>query len=134
MNWKIVSLISLICLPVVVVAQEVHPEVQAALDWQLPENKCEFEFKPSRVDSGMERKFNKAMKKYKKCAGKYQTGLAEEQQKMMAVAQHGLTQAQADIIMGHMAHIKKVSQMIDEFTARGPESEGQIEEYEGSTL
>ena len=129
---RLTSLLGLIFLSAGVLAQDVHPEVQAALDWQLPENKCEFKLKPSRVESDMERKYKKAMKKFKKCTGKYTTGLAEEQQKMMAVAHHGLTQAQADIIMGHMLNIKKVTQMIDSFAERAPDVPVvQSEDYQG---
>ena len=105
------KLLGLIFLPVLVPAQEVHPEVQAALDWQLPKNECKFKLKRSSVASGMERKYKRAMKKYEKCIGKYLTGLAAEREKMMAVAHHGLTQAQADIIMGHMRDIQTTIQM-----------------------
>ena len=33
---RILSLLSLLFLPVCVLGQDVHPEVQAALDWQIP--------------------------------------------------------------------------------------------------
>jgi hypothetical protein len=45
------------------------------------------------------------MKKYTKCNEKYLAGLVAEREKMMGVAHHGLTQEQADIIMGHMGTI-----------------------------
>ena len=108
---KITPLLGLIFLPVLVPAQEVHPEVQAALDWQPPKNECKFKLKRSNVVSGMERKYKRAVKKYEKCIGNYLTGLAAEREKMMAVAHHGLTQAQADIIMGHMRDIQTTIQM-----------------------
>ena len=108
---KITPLLGLIFLPVLVPAQEVHPEVQAALDWQLPKNECKFKLKRSSVVSGMERKYKRAMKKYEKCIGNYLTGLAAEREKMMTVPHHGLTQAQADIIMGHMRDIQTTIQM-----------------------
>ena len=33
---KIASLFSIIFLPAITLAQGIHPDVQAALDWQLP--------------------------------------------------------------------------------------------------
>ena len=108
---KITSLLGLIFLPAVVLAQEVHAEVQTALDWQLPKNECKFKLKRSSVTSGMERKYKRAMKKYEKCIGNYLTGLAAEREKMMAVVHHGLTPAQADIIMRHMQGIQTIIQM-----------------------
>lgn len=105
---KIASMFSIIFLPAITLAQGIHPDVQAALDWQLPQNKCEFKLKRSNVASGLERKYKKAVKKYKKCLTTYLTGLALEQKKLVAVAQHGLSQEQANIIMGNMKDIQSV--------------------------
>jgi len=117
---KTASLLSLIFLPAAVLAQEIHPDVQAALDWQLPKNECKFKLKRSSNVTGMERKYKRAMKKYEKCIGHYVTGLALEQKKMRAVAQHGLTQAQADTIMGHMRDIQTLLQMSESQSATQP--------------
>ena len=102
---RILSLLSLLFLPVCVLGQDVHPEVQAALDWQIPKNECEFRVKRTNVGGGTDRSFQKEMKKHKKCNEKYLAGLVAEREKMMGVAHHGLTQEQADIIMGHMGAI-----------------------------
>lgn len=102
---RILPLLSLLFLPVCVLGQDVHPEVQAALDWQIPKNECEFRVKRTNVGGGTDRSFQKAMKKHKKCNEKYLAGLVAEREKMMGVAHHGLTQEQADIIMGHMGAI-----------------------------
>ena len=101
---RLLSLLSLVLLPVCVLGQDVHPEVQAALDWQMPNNECEFKVKRTNV-GGTDRNFQKAVKKYEKCIEKYLAGLAAERDKMMSVAHHGLTQEQADTIMGHMGAI-----------------------------
>ena len=101
---RILPLLSLLFLPVCVLGQDVHPEVQAALDWQIPKNECEFRVKANRLVFH-DRSFQKAMKKHTKCNEKYLAGLVAEREKMMGVAHHGLTQEQADIIMGHMGAI-----------------------------
>ena len=101
---KLLPLPSLLLLPLCVLGQDVHPEVQAALDWQIPKNECEFKVKRTNV-GGTDRNFQKALKKYTNCNEKYQAGLVADRDKMMGVAHHGLTQAQADTIMGHMGTI-----------------------------
>ena len=101
---KLLPLFSLLLIPVYVLGQDVHPEVQAALDWQIPKNECKFRFKQTNV-GGSDRNFQKALKKYTNCNEKYQAGLVADRDKMMGVAHHGLTQAQADTIMGHMGAI-----------------------------
>lgn len=101
----------LLLLPLAGITQEIHPDVQAALDWQLPKNDCKPpSVKPSHVTTGQERKLIKATKKYEKCMNKYRAILAEDHQKMMDSAAHGLTQDQADTIMGHIKVIQKVLQ------------------------
>lgn len=105
---KVTLLLGILFLPATVLAADVHPEVQAALDWQLPVSDCKFNIPQSGVGSGMDRKYKKAMKKFGKCVGKYKKGLVEQQKDMMALAQHGLTQEQADIIMSKMWMIKKI--------------------------
>jgi len=104
----LVLLFTMAFLPGVVMAEEVHaahPEIQAALDWQLPENTCKFKYKRTNV-GGSDRRYNKALKKYTNCNDDYLTGLAVTRNKMMALADHGLTREQTHIIMTHMAVIK----------------------------
>ncbi len=88
---------------------EIHPEVQAALDWKLPPSGCEQpRVKQSSVIPDRNRKFDKAAKKYRKCMKKYHASLMKQHQEMMEVAKHGLTQEQAEIILGHMRDIQNV--------------------------
>jgi hypothetical protein len=56
------------------------------------------------------RKYEKTIAEYTKCNESYLNGLAEAQTEMMAVAHHGLTQQQADIIVGYMAAIQTILQ------------------------
>jgi hypothetical protein len=101
----------LLLLPLAGYAQDVHPDVQAALDWQLPVYDCKPPgIKQSNVASGQDRKLKREAKKYEKCLGKYKAILVEDQQKMMESAVHGLTQDQADTIMWHLKVIQKVLQ------------------------
>jgi hypothetical protein len=91
-------------------AEDVHPDVQAALDWQLDEHQCV----PPKVkashdsSSGNERKYTKAKKKFEKCFDAYKADLVGQQQSMMSVAKHGLTKEHADIIMSNMKLIQSI--------------------------
>jgi hypothetical protein len=99
--------------PTVGLTQEIHPDVQAAVDWQLPENDCEPpRVKQSHVTTGQEQKLKRATKKYEKCMSQYSAILAEDQQKMMDSAAHGLTQIQANTIMGHLTVILNITQPV----------------------
>jgi len=97
-------------LPFTAFAAEVHPEVQAALDWQLQPHDCAPPTVKASHDSnsGNERKYNKAKKKFEKCIDAYKAELIKEQQEMMGVAQHGITQKQAEVIMGNMKFIQSI--------------------------
>lgn len=112
MNMKRLTLIFyLLLLPLTGITQEVHPDVQAAMDWELPVHDCEPPtIKQSHVTSGQDRKYKKAAKKYEKCMNKYKAGLVEDQIEMMDCAVHGLTQDQANVIMGHMKLIQSIIQ------------------------
>jgi len=120
---KFLLLLGLVLMPLISSAEEVRPidpRVQAAIDWQMPENKCKFDFRRGNDQSDLKRKYNRAVKKYKKCLSKYLQGLAMEQKKLMDVAPIGLTPAQADIIMGHMRSIQVVMEtMVPASTAPG---------------
>ena len=103
----IASLITLFILPAKGFAQDVHPEVQAALDWKIPTNECELRIRQTNV-GGMDRRSQKAIENFAKCNVGYLDGLIEQQSNLMAVARHGLTQEQADIIMGYIVVIKRI--------------------------
>ena len=101
--------------------QKVHQKVQAALDWELPQNDCE---EPKirgvgtgnineegvtetyDVDSYQIGRFERKQKRWRSCVSKYKSGLLEEFTELKNSAQYGLTQQQADIILGKMALIQ----------------------------
>lgn len=101
---------------------EIHPEVQKALDYTLPELTCEQPKLPgvtsdvvdpatgavnrADVDSYTLGRFERAEKRWKKCVTKYKKGLLKDFEKLKASASHGLTQAQANAIMGNMKTIQ----------------------------
>ncbi len=115
---------------------ENHPEVQAALDYQLPENTCgtkpkSFESsgeaigKPiqdssstsifegsgaeemSDVDSYTRKRQERKMTRWKNCTKEYKSGLLADMEALKASAQHGLTQPQANMILENMASIQQ---------------------------
>ena len=115
---------------------ETHPKVQAALDYQLPENTCgtkpkSFESsgeaigKPvqesgaltvfegsgaeemSDVDSYTRKRQERKMARWKNCTREYKSGLLADMEALKASAQHGLTQPQANIILENMASLQQ---------------------------
>ena len=92
-------------------AEELHPEVQAALDWQLPTSECAaIRASSSRDPTTEARNQKRAIKKREKCVKKYRELLVGEFGKLQSVAAHGLTKKQADVILGHMRTIQEVIQ------------------------
>ena len=114
---------------------EPHKVVQAALDYELRENTCTkpkviaqnttstapaqdtgsasfFEgsstAQVSDVDGYTRRRQEKKEKRWRKCVAEYKEDLLDDIQRLKGSAQHGLTQAQADTILGNMALIQKV--------------------------
>lgn len=108
--------------------------VQAALDYQLPENTCSKpEFFVNGTDSGLpiqdsgrgdnhgyrdanlsdvdgdelEREARKE-ERWKKCLAEYKEGLLNDMERLKGSAQHGLTEAQAHAIVAHMVLIQDV--------------------------
>ena len=105
------------------VSAETHPKVQAALDWELPAHECErpdmlftqgivdSDGVPStnrRLEPGKERLYKKKKKKFDKCIMTYKQGLIAEFTELRDVAQYGLTQPQADAILGKLALIQTI--------------------------
>lgn len=115
---------------------ETHPKVQAALDYQLPENTCGTKPKSfessgeaigtpiqdssstavfegsgaeemSDVDSYTRKRQERKMTRWKNCTREYKGGLLEDMEALKASAQHGLTQPQANIILENMASIQQ---------------------------
>ena len=115
---------------------ETRSNVQAALDYQLPENTCSakpksFESsgevigKPvqasgslnvfegsgademSDIDSYTRKRQERKMVRWKNCTKEYKSGLLEDMEELKASAQHGLTQPQANIILANLANIQQ---------------------------
>jgi hypothetical protein len=116
---------------------ETHAEVQAALDYQLPENACGTKPKSfessgeaigtpiqdssstsifegsgaeevSDVDGYTRKRQERKVARWKNCTKKYKSGLLEDMEELKASAQHGLTQPQANIILANLANIQQV--------------------------
>ena len=114
---------------------ETHPAVNAALDYQLPENTCRtkpksFESsgeaigKPvqasgalnvfegsgaedmSDVDSYTRKRQERKLARWQKCTNEYKSALLEDMEELKSSAKHGLTQTQADLILANMAAIQ----------------------------
>ncbi len=102
----------------------VHKKVQEALNWELPENPCSQPKAPGKskeirdeqgvtrtewdVDSYTLARYERKERRWKKCVDKYKRGLAKEQETLKSSAQYGLTQQQANIILGKMKTIQTV--------------------------
>jgi len=100
-----------------------HEKVQAALDWELPANICKkprldvvssnvVDGEGSRtqtdVDSYTIDRYLRKEKRWKSCLEKYKAGLMDDFGELRNSAQYGLTQSQADIILGKLALIQSV--------------------------
>jgi hypothetical protein len=105
-------------------APKVHKKVQQALDWELPENKCTFPKAPGKkkqvtddmgsthtewdVDTYTLERYQRKENRWKKCVARYKKSLSKDFETLKASAQYGLTQPQADKILGHMKLIQQV--------------------------
>lgn len=116
-------------------AADVHKEVQAALDYQVPYNNCK---KPkgftrtkstssspplaagsinlsgggdadvSDTDSNTKKRLKRKEKKWLKCVSKYKSGLLNDSARLEASAQYGISQVQANTILGNMRRVQDV--------------------------
>lgn len=114
---------SLIVAPSICFAADIHPEVQKALDYSLPELTCSKPDLPGAskdvidpatgavnradVDSYTLGRFERAEKRWKKCVTKYKKGLMQDFERLKSSASHGLTQEQANAIMANMKRIQE---------------------------
>ena len=117
-----IACVGLLVAPITSFAADVHPEVQRALDYQLPELTCTKPHLPgvskdvvdpatgavnrADVDSYTLGRYERAEKRWMKCLTKYKKGLMKDFEKLKGSAAHGLTQAQANAIMGNMKLIQ----------------------------
>jgi|TARA_B110000967_G_C18731270_1_gene482701 hypothetical protein len=115
---------------------ETHPNVKAALDYQLPVNACDTKPKSfeasaevigapiqdssstsvfegagaeemSDVDSYTRKRQERKVARWKNCTKEYKRGLLIDMEELKASAQHGLTQPQANIILANLAAIQQ---------------------------
>ena len=102
---------------------DVHPEVQKSLDYQLPASECGDEptlrgvntFRDSAekasqtdVDHYTRKRHERKHKRWSKCNDKYRDVLMKDFNRLKDSAKHGMTQAQAQVVMGHMKSIQDV--------------------------
>jgi len=135
MNGLRILGISLLLLPSLSFA-ETHEKVQAAMDYELPENTC---VKPKKfvrktevvgapmpasgavpifegsgadeitdMDSHTINRLKRKEERWHACVSDFKTTLLNDMEELKASAQYGLTQDQANIILGKMAQIQKV--------------------------
>ena len=98
-----------------------HPQVQAALDWQLPGHTCgnqpkiitgpaytndTHETVTSEVDHYTRSRFERKKKRWDKCIAKYNKGLIKDFGKLKDSVKHGMTQAQANQVLGKLKLIQ----------------------------
>ena len=102
-----VLLLAMTLLALATARGETHPEVARALAWTLPAHHCETpEFQGREESDVAKRRFEKAVKRFRGCIEDYKTDLLAEHRRMMQVARHGLTQAQATAILTHLKTIQ----------------------------
>ena len=101
-----------------------HPAVEAALSWQLPENPCEKPRtqgmpQPQEINQGgggdaavwdvdhyTYERYQRKENRWKSCLAEYRQTLQSDFQGLMDSAQHGLTQSQAETILGKLREIQ----------------------------
>ena len=118
--------------------EDLHSEVAWALDWNLPENKCE---KPnlisqsykvtdsegdrpvSDVDSYTIRRYERKEKRWKKCVDNYKKDLMKDFTRLKDSAQYGLTQEQANSILEKLSLLQKAYLSPDGLPETAPDPE-----------
>lgn len=119
-NWFLAATIILAMSGVHALGQT-HPEVQAALDWQLLANECGArpqlskgsdyandtqETVMSDVDHYTRGRHKRALKRWIKCEERYRRSLLKDFGRLKDSVRHGMTQAQAEIVLGKLKLIQ----------------------------
>jgi hypothetical protein len=135
MKTKLIIFLLILVIPNLVNAKT-HKKVQAALDYDMPENICKKPTKfantkstataPAQSSSGTDvfsgggsvnnsdtdsytiRRLEKKEQKWRKCVDKYKADLLKDMATLKASAQYGLTQTQATEIVAKMRGIQDV--------------------------
>ena len=120
LKWLVV--LATLTLPNSVLAAP-HPQVSAALDWEMPTHSCGnppksftqnkttndeqgLNLTVTDVDHYTQKRYDRKMNRWQKCIDRHITILKREFDTLKNSAQHGLNQSQAKIIMGHMKNIQ----------------------------
>jgi len=112
----------------VTAAEIAHEKVQEALNWQLPMIECnrprsismnsaedpaEGGKAQTDVDSYTIGRYERKKKRWIVCVDKYKAALMDDYEQLKRSAQHGLTKAQADIILGKMSQLQSAYMSAD---------------------
>ncbi len=108
-------------------SSELHPKVAAALAWEVPANECGkqpalakggsdrdenisgFEVQQTYdLDSNTLNRYKRRQNRWVKCMTKYNQGIGDSIESLRSSAQHGLTEAQAKIILQKMVDAQAV--------------------------
>ena len=107
------------------VQAEVHPEVQKSLDYKMPRSTCGDEptlrgvstFRDNAekaaqtdVDHYTRKRHERKHKRWSRCNDKHRDRLMDDFTRLKDSAQHGMTQEQAQVVLGHMKSIQDVLQ------------------------
>ena len=105
---------------------KIHPEVQAAIEWQLPEHSCgaqprlrkgadyaneTHETVHSDIDSYTRQRHQRKHKRWNKCMGKYRNRLIKDFGRLKGSVRHGMTQSQAETVL---AKLKLIQDTLDQ--------------------
>ena len=112
------------------VADDPHPAVRAALDWQLPAHACgakpllrkgsdyaneTHETVLSDVDHYTRERHERKLKRWDKCMTRYRKALMQDFGELKDSVRHGMTQAQAEAVL---SKLKLIQDTIDASTER----------------
>ncbi len=112
------------------VADNPHPAVQAALEWQLPEHNCgarpllrkgpdyaneTHETVMSDIDHYTRERHERKLKRWDKCMTRYRKALMQDFGELKDSVRHGMTQAQAEAVL---SKLKLIQDTIDASTER----------------
>lgn len=94
---------------------ELNPEVAWALDYQIPKYKCtKPTLRQSNQTADQFARFERKSKQYAKCVADYQTQIIDDHARIIASADAGITQEQAQVMFEKLREIETVVMKIGE--------------------
>lgn len=97
----------MILTPGIAFGAEMHRDVKAAMNYNLPEIECnQPNLSSSSKDPYKIERLERAQKRWLKCVKKHKKGLVKDFAKLKASASHGLTDEQAKLILEKMSLIQ----------------------------